>query len=123
MELETQLSSAKSQLRSSPSSNDNAQNNIKSSNSIQTTYDVKEVKRRLEHLNNQRSNEIDEYLNATNADDENKLSTSQNPVIQQLQIQVNQLENQVASTNVRAEDYRNQVEELESKKNTYFTGN
>lgn len=138
LEQETQLKSAKAQLNSSPSTNDNAQNNIKNSNSIQTTYDdriaeleanldslqlrytemhpdVKEVKRRLEHLNSQRSQEIEEYLSATNGGDSSKLSTSQNPVIQQLQIQVNQLENQVASTNVRAEDYRQQVKELESK--------
>jgi polysaccharide chain length determinant protein (PEP-CTERM system associated) len=138
LEQQTQLKSAKAQLSSSPSGNENAQNNIMNSNSIQTTYDdriseleasldslqlryteihpdVKEVKRRLEHLNSQRSKEIDEYLNATNSSDSNKLSTSQNPVIQQLQIQVNQLENIVASTNVRANDYRQQVKELESK--------
>tara|TARA_R110000772_G_scaffold231560_1_gene342331 strand:- start:1932 stop:3524 length:1593 start_codon:yes stop_codon:yes gene_type:complete len=138
LEQETQLKSAKAQLSSSPSSNDNAQNNIMNSNSIQTTYDdriaeleasldslqlrytemhpdVKEVKRRLEHLNNQRSQEINEYLNATDGSDSNKLSTSQNPVIQQLQIQVNQLENLVASTTVRVNDYRKQVNELESK--------
>jgi len=137
-ELETQLMSAKAQLDSSPPSSGNSQNNIKNSYSIQTTYDdriseleatmdslqlrytemhpdVKEIKRRLEHLNNQRSQEIDEYLSATKNDDGNKLSTSQNPVIQQLQIQVNQLENQVASTTVRANDYRQQVKELESK--------
>ena len=138
LEQETQLQSAKAQLSSSPSSNDNAQNNIMNSNSIQTTYDdriaeleanldslqlrytemhpdVKEVKRRLDHLNNKRSKEIDEYLNATHSGDNNKLSTSQNPVIQQLQIQVNQLENLVVSTRVRAKDYRQQVKELESK--------
>ena len=108
------------------------------SNSIQTTYDdriseletsldslqlrytemhpdVKEVKRRLEHLTQQRSKEIEEYLSATKNGSNSKLSTSQNPVIQQLQIQVNQLENQIASTTVRANDYRQQVKELESK--------
>jgi polysaccharide chain length determinant protein (PEP-CTERM system associated) len=137
-ELETQLKSATAQLSSSPSSGGNAQNNIKNSYSIQTTYDgriaeleanldslqlrytemhpdVKEVKRRLAHLNNQRSEEIDEYLSSTKNDDGSKLLSSQNPVIQQLQIQVNQLENQVASTTVRANDYRRQVKELESK--------
>jgi len=137
LEQETQLKSAKAQLGSSPSSSDTSQNKIMNSNTIQTTYDdriseleasldslqlrytemhpdVKEVKRRLEHLTNQRSKEIDEYLNATENGD-NKLSTSQNPVIQQLQIQVNQLENLVASTTVRANDYRQQVKELESK--------
>ena len=43
------------------------------------------------------------------------MSTSQNPVIQQLQIQINQLENLVVSTTVRATDFRKQVKELESK--------
>lgn len=137
-EQETQLKSARAQLNASPATINNPQNKIKNSNSIQTTYDeriaeleatldslqlrytekhpdVKEVQRRLAHLNTQRTKEIDEYLNATSNGDSNSLSTSQNPVIQQLQIQVNQLENQVASTNVRAEDYREQVKELESK--------
>ncbi|SEL70353.1 polysaccharide chain length determinant protein, PEP-CTERM locus subfamily [Colwellia chukchiensis] len=138
LEQETQLKSAKAQLTASPVNNESPQNNIKNSNSIQTTYDgriaeleatldslqlrytemhpdVKEVKRRLEHLTNQRSKEIEEYLSATGSGDSSKLSTSQNPVIQQLQIQVNQLENQVASTRVRANDYRQQVKDLESK--------
>lgn len=138
LEQETQLKSAKAQLVASPSNSSNPQNKIKNSNSIQTTYDeriseleatldslqlrytekhpdVIEVNRRLTHLNKQRSKEIDEYLTATKDGDTSKISTSQNPVIQQLQIQVNQLENQVASTTVRANDYRQQVKELESK--------
>ncbi len=138
LEQESQLKSAKAQLGASPSNKSSVQNKIKNSNSIQTTYDeriseleasldllqlrytekhpdVVEVKRRLEHLNKKRSDEIDEYLNATQNGDNSKLSTSQNPVIQQLQIQINQLENQVVSTTVRANDYRQQVKELESK--------
>ena len=138
LEQETQLKSAKAQLVTSPTDSANSQNKIMNSNSIQTTYDdriseletsldslqlrytemhpdVKEVKRRLEHLTQQRSKEIEEYLSATKNGSNSKLSTSQNPVIQQLQIQVNQLENQIASTTVRANDYRQQVKELESK--------
>lgn len=138
LEQETQLKSAKAQLGSSPSTISSSQNKIKNSNSIQTTYDeriaeleasldslqlrytekhpdVIEVTRRLEHLNEKRSKEIDEYLNTAQSGDNTKLSTSQNPVIQQLQIQINQFENLVASTTVRAQDYRNQVKELESK--------
>ncbi|MGB1262254.1 MAG: XrtA system polysaccharide chain length determinant [Cognaticolwellia sp.] len=138
LEQQTQLQSAKSQLSASPSNSRNAQNKIKNSNSIQTTYDeriseleasldalqlrytekhpdVIEVTRRLNILDEQRSKEIDEYLTATKNGDNSKLSTSQNPVIQQLQIQVNQLENQVASTKVRANDYRQQLKSLESK--------
>lgn len=137
-EQETQLASAKTQLNAAPSNISNPQNKIKNSNSIQTAYDeriseleatldslqlrytekhpdVKEVNRRLIHLNEQRTKEIDEYLHSAKGGDSSNLATSQNPVIQQLQIQINQLENQVASTTVRAEDYREQVKELESK--------
>ena len=138
LEQETQLKSAKSQLNVSPIASDKSQNKIMNSNSIKTTYDdriaeleatldslqlrytemhpdVKEVKRRLEHLTNQRIKEIDEYLTATESGDNKNLTTSQNPVIQQLQIQVNQLENLIVSTTVRANDYRAQVKELEGK--------
>lgn len=139
LEQETQLKSAKKQLVALPNNNNNtSQNKIKNSSSIETTYDeriselevkldtlqlrytekypdVVEVKRRLARLNEQRNKEISEYLNTTQDGDANKLSISQNPVIQQLQIQVNQLENIVASTSVRANNYRQQVKELESK--------
>jgi polysaccharide chain length determinant protein (PEP-CTERM system associated) len=138
LEQKTQLESAIAQLSASPTNKNNSQNKIKDSNSIQTTYDeriaeleatldslqlrytekhpdVREVTRRLAVLNKQRSEEINEYLNTTKGGDISKFSTSQNPVIQQLQIQVNQLENQVASTTVRANNYRQQVKELESK--------
>jgi len=138
LEQETQLKSAKAQLVSSPTNNSNSQNKIKNSNSIQTTFDdritelettldslqlrytdkhpdVVETSRRLNHLNQQRSKEIDEYLNATKNGNDGELATSQNPVIQQLQIQINQLESQVVSSTVRANDYRAQLKELESK--------
>jgi len=138
LEQETQLKSAKAQLVSSPTNNSNSQNKIKNSNSIQTTFDdriaeleatldslqlrytdkhpdVVETSRRLSHLNEQRSKEINEYLNATKNSSDGELATSQNPVIQQLQIQINQLESQVVSSTVRANDYRAQLKELESK--------
>ncbi|MGB0938830.1 MAG: XrtA system polysaccharide chain length determinant [Colwellia sp.] len=138
LEQQTQLRSAKTQLATSPSTSTNSQNKIKSATSIQTTYDerileletnldllqlrytekhpdVVEVKRRLTHLNKQRSKEIDDYLNVSQGSNTGQISTSQNPVIQQLQIQINQLENSVAATTVRANDYRQQVKDLESK--------
>lgn len=138
LEQQTQLKSAKKQLNASPTSPEKTQNKIKNSNSIQTAFDsriselevaldslqlrytenhpdVKEVKRSLAHLNEQRTKEINEYLSVAQNSGSSSISTSQNPVIQQLQIQVNQLENVVASTTVRAEDYRQQVRELESK--------
>jgi polysaccharide chain length determinant protein (PEP-CTERM system associated) len=137
-EAQTQLDSAKAQLSSVPTDASNDQNKIQTSNSIKTSYDdriselessldslqlrytdkhpdVAEAKRRLEHLETQRTKEISEYLSASTGDDSNALITSQNPVIQQLQIQVNQYENLVASTKVRADDYRSKVKELEDK--------
>jgi polysaccharide chain length determinant protein (PEP-CTERM system associated) len=137
-EAETQLASARAQLGTVPSESSSAQNNIQTSNSIKTNFDdritelelsldslqlrytdkhpdVAEAKRRLEHLEKQRSDEIEEYLSETSNNSNNALITSQNPVIQELQIQVNQFENQVASLKVRANDYQNKVSELEGK--------
>jgi polysaccharide chain length determinant protein (PEP-CTERM system associated) len=138
LEAETQLKSAKTQLNSGPTETHNTQNKIQTSNSIQTNYDdritelemsldslqlrytdkhpdVAEASRRLEHLEKQRSKEIDDYLNAASNEDGSTLITSQNPVIQQLQIQVNQFENQVALIKVRANENRNKVKDLENK--------
>jgi len=138
LEATTQLTSAKKQLKSVPSSANNVQNKIQTSSSIKTSYDdriteleltldalqlrytdkypdVAEAKRRLEYLETQRTKEINNYLNSALETDGNSMITSQNPVIQQLQIQVNQYENQVASITVRADDYRKQVKELENK--------
>ena len=137
-EAETQLASARAQLGTVPSESSSAQNKIQTSNSIKTNFDdritelelsldslqlrytdkhpdVAEAKRRLEHLEKQRSDEIEEYLSETSNNSNNALITSQNPVIQELQIQVNQFENQVASLKVRANDYQNKVSELEGK--------
>jgi polysaccharide chain length determinant protein (PEP-CTERM system associated) len=138
LEAETQLKSAKSQLNTAPSESNDYQNNIQTSNSIQTSYDdriaeikssldslqlrytdkhpdVAETKRRLEHLEKQRSEEINDYLSTANNQDGSTSITSQNPVIQQLQIQVNQFENQLALIKVRATDQRTKVKNLENK--------
>lgn len=137
-EAETQLKSARAQLNTVPSESTDSQNKIQNATSIKTSYDeriseleltldslqlrytdrhpdVSEAKRRLQHLEKQRSKEINEYLTTTNKEDGSTLITSQNPVIQQLQIQVNQYENQVASIKVRADDYRSKVKDLENK--------
>ena len=113
LETETQLKSAKAQLKTVPSQSTNSQNKIQTANSIKTSYDeriaeleltldslqlrytdkhpdVAEAKRRLAHLEKQRTKEIDDYLNITSSENGDTLITSQNPVIQQLQIQVNQ---------------------------------
>jgi polysaccharide chain length determinant protein (PEP-CTERM system associated) len=141
LENKTRLDSAKKQLAQSRVSGPGSENKIKSESSIQTTYDdrinelevqldnltlrytdkhpdVIEVSRNLEHLNKLRSTEIEKYLaqNNESAGSLNRLST--NPVIQELQIQVNQLENLTASLNVRADDYRQRIIELENKVHT-----
>lgn len=137
LEQETQLKSAKAQLTGSPNSTDKTSDKIQDSNSIQTTYDgriaeleasldtlqlryteqhpdVKEVKRRLAHLSEQRTKELDDYF-AANDGTTSRVSSSQNPVIQQLQIQINLLESNLASTGVRVDEYRAKVKALESK--------
>lgn len=138
LEAETRLKSAKAQLSTVPTESSNAQNKIQNSSSIKTSYDeriselelvldslqlrytdqhpdVMEAQRRLTHLEKQRAKEIDDYLSVTSSDNGNSLITSQNPVIQQLQIQVNEYENQVASIKVRANDFRTKVKDLENK--------
>lgn len=137
-EAETQLNSARAQLSTVPTESTNSQNKIQTSSSLKTSYDdritelemtldslqlkftdrhpdVAEAKRRLAHLEKQRTNEIDDYLSTTSNKDGSSQITSKNPVIQQLQIQVNQYENQVASIKVRAKDYREKVADLETK--------
>ncbi|PCI59224.1 MAG: chain length determinant family protein [Gammaproteobacteria bacterium] len=141
LETKTRLISAKAQLHINTDNMTDPQNKIKTENSIETTFDnriaeleatldslqlrytdqhpdVREVKRRLEHLNKQRTTEIEKYLAAASADDSGGVVMSQSPVMQEVQIQVNKLENQVASLNVRAKNYRERVKELESKIHT-----
>ena len=137
LETQTQLDTARAQLPTEQETSNDNQNNIKDNNSIETTFDeriseletnldsllvrytnkhpdVKEVKSRLAHLNKQRKNEIKKYLNAAK-DDSSSFASNQSPVIQGILIQINQLENQVASFTVRADNYRKEVADLESK--------
>jgi polysaccharide chain length determinant protein (PEP-CTERM system associated) len=138
LETQTQLSASKAKLNQSTSSESAQTNSIVDSNSVKTTFDgriadleaqldslqlryteqhpdVKEVQRRLEHLTKQRSDEIDQYLTSNSDNSDDYTPISQNPVIQEIQIQVNQLEGQVASMQVRANNYRTNVKELEDK--------
>jgi len=138
LEATSLLNSAKAQLTSVPSATETSQNKIETSSSIKTSYDerikdlersldtlqlkytdkhpdVIEVTNRLAHLEKQRAEEIKDYLDTAKNSDGKSLLTSQNPVIQQLQIQVNQYENQVASINVKVNDSRKRVESLENK--------
>ncbi|NQY62250.1 MAG: chain length determinant family protein [Alteromonadaceae bacterium] len=138
LETETRLNSAKAQLSKHTISTNNKNDKITSNNSIQTTYDkritelemildslelkytdkhpdVREVNKRLDSLNKQRTQEIEKYLASTNDAQSIASPINQNPVMQEVQTQVNQLENQVASLNIRAENYQNRVKELKSK--------
>jgi polysaccharide chain length determinant protein (PEP-CTERM system associated) len=141
LENKTRLDSAKKQLAQSIIADTSTDNKIKSESSIQTTYDeritelevrldtlklrytdrhpdVIEVSRNLTHLNKLRSTEIEKYL-AQNSENTGSLKRlSANPVIQEVQIQVNQLENLRASLNVRADDYRQRIIELENRVHT-----
>ncbi|WP_426359502.1 XrtA system polysaccharide chain length determinant [Pseudocolwellia sp. HL-MZ19] len=137
LETETQLASAKAQLPDQNSESNKTSNNIKNNNSIETTYDeriselessldsllvrytekhpdVKEIQNRLAHLTKKRSDEIDQYLNES-TNDNASYSSSQSPVTQGILMQINQLETQVASFTVRADNYRKEVVDLESK--------
>ncbi|MFT7005510.1 MAG: polysaccharide chain length determinant protein (PEP-CTERM system associated) [Colwellia sp.] len=137
LENKTSLESAKKQLAQSVSTGTSG-NKIKTDNSIQTTYDsrivdlemqldtlrlrftdkhpeVKEVSKTLNHLTKQRDQEIEDYITANKQGETNYTPLNRNPVMQEIQIQVNQLENLIASQAVRAKDYRQGVRELESK--------
>ena len=137
LETKTQLESARAQLPKMSDEANQAQNNIVSENTIQTTFDsrieemetaldnlllrytekhpdVIEVKNRLALLTKQREKEIEDFLSSS-SDDNNTYNLSQNPVTQGIMIQINQLENLIASATVRANSYQQQVTELESK--------
>lgn len=141
LENKTRLDSAKKQLSQSIIADDKGNNKIKSDSSIQTTYDdritelevqldtlklrytdkhpdVVEVSRNLAHLNKLRDDEIEKYLSQNNENTGGLQRLSANPVIQGVQIEVNQLENLIASLNVRADDYRQRIIELENRVHT-----
>ncbi len=138
----TKLKSAKEQLVQSLANNTSGENKIKSDNSIQTTFDqriadleaqldslklrytdkhpdVIEVSRSLQHLTMQRSTEIEKFISSSSKDGISSYSSlNKSPVLQEVQIQVNQLENLIASLTVRSNDYQQRVQNLESKIHT-----
>jgi len=141
LENKTRLESAKKQLAQSVVTDTDSDNKIKNESTIQTTYDgrinelevqldglklrytdkhpdVIEVGRNLAHLNKQRSAEIEKYLAQKSENTGSLKRLSANPVIQEVQIQVNQLENLIASLNVRADDYHQRIVDLENKVHT-----
>lgn len=140
LETKTELSSARQQLNTTPQNTINPDNAVKNT-VIETTYDqriaeleanldllnlrytdkhpeVIEVSRRLDSLKEQRAKEINDYLAAQQASPSGSTVISNNPVVQSVQIQINSLENQVASLEVRAQNYRAEVSDLENKIHT-----
>ncbi len=141
LENKTRLNSAKKQLDQSIAANTNKGNKIKHESSIQTTYDSRindlemqldtlrlrytdkhpdiiEINRNLKNLNQLRTAEIENYLISHNQNTGSLKRLSANPVIQEVQIQVNQLENLIASLNVRAKDYKQRILDLENRVHT-----
>ncbi|MCW8833903.1 MAG: chain length determinant family protein, partial [Colwellia sp.] len=84
--------------------------------------DVKQLKGRIESLNKQRTAEIESYyasMKEAGVNSQSSMSSvDKNPVYQEMKVQVNSLENEAASLNVRVNNYRQRVQELESKIHT-----
>ncbi|MDX1677990.1 XrtA system polysaccharide chain length determinant [Arsukibacterium sp.] len=78
--------------------------------------DVQETKRLLERLEAQRQEELQLVANSS-PEGRSTSSYNQNPVYQELRINVARLETEVASTRVRVQAYADRVDELESKLN------
>ena len=140
-ELETKLASAKNQLLESSQTPNNISENIENDNRVSTVYDdriksldkklddlllrytekhpdVIETKRLQDYLKEARKTELEAYyasLAKENNNQENgKQTISNNPILQEMQIQVNQLENAAASLQVRVENYQAKVTDLEN---------
>ncbi len=141
LENKTRLNSAKEQLAANSKASADPQNKIKTSHSLQTSYDARiadleaqldllqlkytdkhpdviQVNKSLNHLIKLRTKEINDYLSNNKGNTDKYASLNPNPVIQEVQIEVNQLENLIASLNVRANNYRERVFNLESKIHT-----
>lgn len=144
-EAKTRLESAKAQLSNEGPTKDQLSSKVQSNQSITTTFDsrisqlesnldsllvrytanhpdVKELQRRLDELNKQRESEIERYYQSIKNSSKDSQSTvasvDQSPLYQELKIQVNQYQNEVASLSVRVNNYQARVEDLESKIHT-----
>ncbi len=138
LENKTKLASAQKQLEQNSSVGSYGDDKIKSDSSIKTTFDSRinslemQLDRlklrytdkhpevilltdRLEDLTKQRSSEIEKYLALKTENNKDFKLLSKNPVIQDVQIQVHQLESSIASLTVRASNYQKVVTELEAK--------
>lgn len=77
--------------------------------------DVRETQRRLDELKSLRDKELQTYYTNSQENPQAFKSLNENPVYQEMKIQANQLENDVASLNVRVADYKNRIETLKQK--------
>ena len=141
-EAKTRLASAKAQLAGEEPVFGLFTSRVKSNNNIATTYDtrieqleqvmdekllrftdkhpeVQEIQRRLDELNRLRTEEIEAYYSSIKSADEGAgkavTSVDKNPVYQELKIQANQYENEVASLTVRVENFEKRVTEIANK--------
>ena len=144
-ELNTQLASAKSQLASSNQQSGSLSDNIEDNSRVATSFDerikslennldnlllrftdkhpdVVEVQRLVNSLKEARKKELESYYQNLAKNDASGNGTasslSTNPIYQEMQIQVNQLENAAASLTVRVNNYKNKVADLENRIHT-----
>ncbi|MEW6990595.1 XrtA system polysaccharide chain length determinant [Colwelliaceae bacterium 6441] len=141
-EAVTRLNSAKAQLASAaPNIDSLSSSKVQTEGSLTTTFDsriaqlesqldslllrytdrhpdVIELQNRLTQLNSKRENEIKKYYSSSDSNSSSISSIEQNPVFQELKIQVNQYENEVASLTVRVNNYKSSLVDLESKIHT-----
>ena len=144
-EVETRLASAKAQLAGEEPVFGLFSNKVKSNSTVSTSFDgritqleeqldelqlrytdnhpdVKQLIGRIDTLNKQRTLEIKKYYQSMKAagSSSNSAMTSidKNPVYQEMKVQVNSLENEAASLNVRVNNYRNRVQDLENRIHT-----
>ncbi|WNC72530.1 chain length determinant family protein [Thalassotalea psychrophila] len=139
LETQTRLNSARAQLNKENSMSSNYSDNVIENDEITTTFDesiltlqanldnllisytekhpdVREVNRRLIELKKLRRKEIENYYSGSNSDSgQSTNSANKSPVYQAMKIQINQLENEVASLTVRSNDYQQQVNGLNAK--------
>ena len=144
-EAQTRLDSAKAQLVGEEPVFGLFSSRVETNNRVTTTYDsrilqleqnldalllrytdnhpeVKELKRQLDSINQKREQEIKEYYDSIKASSANNTNSAvaidQNPVYQELKIQVNQYQNEVASLTVRVNSFKTKLAELENKIHT-----
>jgi polysaccharide chain length determinant protein (PEP-CTERM system associated) len=144
-EVITQLESAQAQLLGEEPVFGLFSNKVTGSNTITTSFDgrivqleaqldelqlrytdkhpdVKQLIKRIDSLNKQRTAEIEQYyetMKAAGASSQTMTSSiDKNPVYQEMKVQVNTLENEAAALTVRVNNYRDRVKNLESKIHT-----